>query len=77
VLHATGGGDTTWFGFTRAIFAALGADPERVKPCSSADFPSKVARPAYSVLSGTAWREAGLTPLRPWEDALTAYFAKD
>ncbi|HEV7979825.1 dTDP-4-dehydrorhamnose reductase [Amycolatopsis sp.] len=76
VLHATGGGNTTWFGFTRAIFTALGADPARVKPCTSADFPSKVARPAYSVLSDTAWREAGLTPLRSWEDALKAYFAK-
>jgi dTDP-4-dehydrorhamnose reductase len=77
VLHCTGGGDTTWFGFARAIFAAVGADPERVKPCTSADFPSKVARPAFSVLSDASWREAGLTPLRSWEDALNAYFAKD
>jgi dTDP-4-dehydrorhamnose reductase len=76
VLHCTGGGDTTWFGFARAIFAAVGADPERVKPCTSADFPSKVARPAFSVLSNASWRNAGLTPLRSWEDALEAYFAK-
>jgi dTDP-4-dehydrorhamnose reductase len=77
VLHCTGGGDTTWFGFARAIFTAVGADPARVKPCTSADFPSKVARPAFSVLSNASWRDAGLTPLRSWEDALKAYFAKD
>jgi len=76
VLHCTGGGETTWFGFARAIFAEIGADPERVKPCTSADFPSKVPRPPYSVLSDAAWRAAGLTPMAPWEDALKAYFAK-
>jgi dTDP-4-dehydrorhamnose reductase len=74
VLHCTGGGDTTWFSFARAIFAAVSADPERVKPCTSAEFPSPVPRPAYSVLSNASWRDAGLTPLRPWEDALDAYF---
>jgi dTDP-4-dehydrorhamnose reductase len=76
VLHCTGGGETTWFLFARAIFAAIGADPERVKPCTSADFPSKVPRPPYSVLSDASWRAAGLTPMVPWEDALKAYFAK-
>jgi dTDP-4-dehydrorhamnose reductase len=76
VLHCTGAGDTTWFSFARAIFAAVGADPERVKPCLSAEFPSPVSRPAYSVLSNASWRDAGLTPLRPWEDALEAYFAQ-
>ena len=76
VLHCTGGGDTTWFSFARAIFAEIGADPERVKPCTSADFPSKTPRPAYSVLSNASWREAGLTPLSPWEDALKEYFAR-
>jgi dTDP-4-dehydrorhamnose reductase len=29
-------------------------------------------RPAFSVLSGRAWADAGLTPLRPWRDALHA-----
>jgi dTDP-4-dehydrorhamnose reductase len=76
VLHCTGGGEATWFSFARAIFAAIGADPERVKPCSSAEFPSKVPRPAYSVLSDASWRAAGLTPMSPWEDALTAYFTQ-
>jgi dTDP-4-dehydrorhamnose reductase len=74
VLHATGGGETTWFGFARAIFEELGADPERVKPCGTADFPRPASRPAYSVLSGQAWRDAGLTPLPGWRDALSTAF---
>jgi hypothetical protein len=28
------------------------------------------------VLSNAYWREAGLTPLSPWEDALKEYFAR-
>lgn len=70
VLHATNGGSTTWCGFARAIFLELGADPCRVQPCSTADFPRPAPRPAYSVLSDRAWRATGLTPLRPWRDAL-------
>lgn len=75
VLHCTGGGSTTWFGFAQAIFAELGADPARVKPCTTAEFPRPAARPAYGVLSNASWREAGLTPLRDWTEALKAYFA--
>ena len=75
VLHGTGGGETTWFGFTRAIFEELGADPERVKPCGTADFPRPAPRPAYSVLSGQTWQDAGLTPLPPWREALATAFA--
>ncbi|TVT17750.1 dTDP-4-dehydrorhamnose reductase [Amycolatopsis acidiphila] len=75
ILHCTGGGETTWFGFTRAIFEELGADPERVKPCTTEEFPRPAPRPAYSVLSNKSWVDAGLTPLRPWRDGLAAYFA--
>lgn len=70
VLHATNGGSTTWCGFARAVFAEIDADPARVQPCTTADFPRPAPRPAYSVLSGSAWAAAGLTPLRPWRDAL-------
>ncbi|WP_324192384.1 dTDP-4-dehydrorhamnose reductase [Nocardia transvalensis] len=70
VLHATNAGQASWFDLARAVFAGLGADPERVRPCTSAQFPSPVRRPAYSVLSNRAWIAAGLTPLRNWRDAL-------
>jgi dTDP-4-dehydrorhamnose reductase len=75
VLHCTGGGETTWFGLARAVFTALGADPDRVKPCTTAEFPRPAPRPAYSVLSNASWTGSGFKALRPWEEALTAYFA--
>lgn len=75
VLHATNGGSTTWCGFARAVFAEIGADPARVMPCTTADFPRPAPRPAYSVLSEKAWAAAGLTPLRPWQEALHSAIA--
>lgn len=76
VLHCTNSGRASWFDLARAVFAELGADPERVRPCSSAEFPRPAPRPAFSVLSDRAWCDAGLAPLRPWRDALAAAFAE-
>lgn len=69
-LHATNSGTATWFDLARAVFEGVGADPARVRPCSSAEFVRPAPRPAYSVLSPASWVAAGLTPLRPWQDAL-------
>jgi dTDP-4-dehydrorhamnose reductase len=75
IYHCTGGGSTTWFGFTQAIFEELGADPARVLPTTTDAFPRPAPRPAYSVLSDSSWREAGLTPMPNWRDALHTAFA--
>jgi dTDP-4-dehydrorhamnose reductase len=74
VLHATNAGEATWYDLARAVFEQAGADPARVQPCGSDEFVRPAPRPAYSVLDGNAWAAAGLTPLRPWRDALQAAF---
>jgi len=74
--HCTNSGRTTWYGLARAVFAEIGADPERVRPTSTDAVPRPAPRPAYSVLSDASWRAAGLPPARPWRDALHAAFAE-
>ncbi|NUR27493.1 MAG: dTDP-4-dehydrorhamnose reductase, partial [Catenulispora sp.] len=35
IYHGTATGETTWYGFARAIFAASGLDPDRIRPTTS------------------------------------------
>lgn len=64
--HCTGAGQATWHELARAIFAAVGADPDRVLAATSGEIVRPAPRPAFSVLSNEAWMAAGLTPLPPW-----------
>ncbi|WP_281174240.1 dTDP-4-dehydrorhamnose reductase [Hamadaea tsunoensis] len=70
IYHGTAGGETTWYAFTRAIFALTGLDPDRVRPTTSERFVRPAPRPAYSVLGHDRWRAAGLAPLADWQDLL-------
>jgi dTDP-4-dehydrorhamnose reductase len=70
IVHAANKGEVTRCGQARAVFEILGADPQRVRPVSSEQNPRPAARPAYSALSGRQSQNAGLSPLRPWRDAL-------
>ena len=72
VLHAANEGAASRFDQARAVFEAVGADPERVRPIGTDRHPRPAPRPAYSALSGRRSAEAGLTPLRPWREALAA-----
>jgi dTDP-4-dehydrorhamnose reductase len=72
VLHCVNAACTTWFGLARAVFTELGADPDRVRPCSTAEFPRPAPRPANSVLDTASWAAAGLPELRHWRQALRA-----
>lgn len=72
VYHGTCEGETTWFGFTRAIFEDLGLDPARVLPTTSDAFVRPAPRPAYSVLGHERTDEVGVARLPHWRDALHA-----
>lgn len=70
LFHGTNSGQTTWFGFARAVFAAAGLDPDRVLPTTGAEFARPAPRPTYSVLGHDAWARAGLKSMRDWREAL-------
>jgi len=70
VFHGTASGETTWFGFARAVFEVAGLDPERIKPTDSSSFVRPAPRPAYSVLDHEAWRSSSLPVPRDWRSAL-------
>ena len=72
--HLTGSGETTWFGFARAIFAEasrLGARVPRLEPITTADYPTPAKRPANSVLACVKVKGAFGVELPPWNDGLS------
>ncbi len=75
ILHAANEGAVSRFEQARAVFEECGADPARVRPVSSAEFPRPAPRPSYSALGSRESAAAGLTPLRPWRAALVAALA--
>jgi dTDP-4-dehydrorhamnose reductase len=71
-FHVTNQGETSWFGFARAVLATAGLDPERVEPIATSELdpPRPARRPANSRLNNAALRLAGLPLLPMWNDAL-------
>ena len=81
--HATDGGECSWFEFAREIVGLLdrpssapaqggGLSSPRlatVHPCTSAEYPRPVKRPAYSVLD-LSETESLIGPMIPWQAAL-------
>jgi dTDP-4-dehydrorhamnose reductase len=74
IFHATNAGSTSWYEFAQLIFELAGEDVSRVSPVSTLEFPSKAARPKYSVLSNEKWKDSGVSPLRSWEESVTVMF---
>ncbi|GAB5534149.1 MAG: dTDP-4-dehydrorhamnose reductase [Rubricoccaceae bacterium] len=73
IVHATCAGETTWYGFARAIFDRWPpSSPLELVPISTDAYPTPARRPAYSVLDTTRLREVyGVTPPH-WREALDA-----
>ena len=70
VLHMTNAGEATWFEFAKAIQEGMHSAC-RVLPISSAEYPTRAQRPAYSVLSLEKLKSFGITP-RHWQAALAS-----
>ena len=75
IFHGTNSGQTTWFGLAREVAHLSGAAPERIVPCTTADYPTPARRPACSVLHETRLAGLGLQPLPHWSDAVARYVA--
>nr|WP_263324828.1 dTDP-4-dehydrorhamnose reductase [Neobacillus sp. Marseille-Q6967] len=72
IYHATNSGVCSWYEFAVEIFKQAGLNV-KVNPLTTEQFPRPAARPKYSVLSKKKIEEQGLTPLRDWKAALSAY----
>jgi len=82
IYHFSGESVTTWFDFAREIYAQarkLGILTKNCKitSCTSADFPAKVKRPAYSVLDKTKIKIALDISIPVWDNSLYKFLNKE
>lgn len=70
IYHYSNEGVCSWFDFAMMIAKFSGHDNCTVQPCHSNEFPSKVIRPAYSVLDKTKIKETFGINVPYWTDAL-------
>jgi len=75
IYHGTSSGKTSWFKYAQTLFGLAGLDPQRIHPVKSDQFKRPAPRPAYSVLAHEKLFANGITPIRDWEQALSADFA--
>ena len=74
IYNFTNEGACTWYDFAKEI-VALSGSACKVLPVSTAEYPSKVKRPAYSVLDKTKIKEAFNLEIRDWREALKSCMA--
>jgi len=70
--HATNSQSTSWYELSKLALFIKGIQTP-IQPISSTEFPSKVAHPAYSVLSNARAEALGLPPMPDWPDALKRF----
>ena len=79
IYHFSNEGEISWFDFAREIYAQgrimglLARDCE-ITPCSSADYPARVKRPAYSALDKAKIKAALGITIRAWDESLREFF---
>ena len=70
IYHFSNEGVCSWYDFTKTIAALAGHDACDIQPCHSDEFPSKVKRPAFSVLDKTKVKETFGIKVPYWTEPL-------
>ena len=70
IYHYSNEGVCSWYDFTKTIAELAGRTKCDIHPCHSDEFPSKVKRPAYSVLDKTKIKTVFGLRIPYWTDSL-------
>lgn len=70
IYHFSDEGVCSWYDFTVAIHRLAGITSCRVKPLHTAEYPSRAARPHYSVLDKTKIKNTFDIEIPHWEESL-------
>ena len=70
LYHFTNEGVCSWYDFAVELAAAVGHDKCRIMPCHTSEFPTKAARPAYSVLDKTKIKTTFGVEIPHWRESM-------
>lgn len=73
--NVTNSGSASWHDVAARAVAAAGLDT-KVAAITTAHYPTKAKRPAYTVLSSEQWNASGRDPLPNWSEAVDRYVAE-
>lgn len=72
LFHLTNAGECSWFEFARGALELAGVEA-KMEQISTEQMKQRARRPPYSALDTTRLETVGLSPMRPWEEALSDY----
>ena len=70
VYHFSNEGVCSWYDFAQEIATAMGRRECKISPCHSDEFPSKVKRPAYSVLDKSKIKRTFGVEIPHWRESM-------
>ena len=70
IYHFSTEGVCSWYDFAQEIAMAMRDDKCKITPCHSSEFPSKVSRPAYSVLDKTKIKQTFGVDIPYWRESM-------
>jgi len=76
IYHFSNEGVISWYDFTKAIHRIAGITTCHVRPLHTSEYPTPAARPHYSVLDKTKFKETYGIEIPYWEDSLRECISK-
>ena len=76
IYHFSNEGVISWYDFTKAIHRIAGISTCHVRPLHTSEYPTLAARPHYSVLDKTKFKETYGIEIPYWEDSLRECISK-
>jgi len=72
LFHLANSGECSWFAFAREVFDLAGVQVT-MEAIDTGQTQRRAVRPPYSALTSVRLEQAGVSPLRPWQEALREY----
>lgn len=75
IVHTTSEGYSTWYEAARYFLDTMDV-PYKMRPCTTAEYPTPAHRPANSILENRVLKEAGISTFVDWKEDINIFVAR-